>query len=71
MPIYEYSCGQCHKGFEELVLSSQETVTCPACASSEVERRLSVFSSPGNRKAEGEVGAGGGCGCTPATCGCH
>ncbi len=69
MPIYEYNCRHCHNGFEELVLSSQEAIACPKCASPEVERRLSVFSSPGNRKAEGD--AGGGCGCTPATCGCH
>lgn len=69
MPIYEYSCRHCHNGFEELVLSAQETITCPECASSEVERKLSVFSSPGTRNDEG--GGGGSCGCTPATCGCH
>jgi putative FmdB family regulatory protein len=70
MPIYEYNCRHCHKSFEELVLSTREAIACPKCASSEVERRLSVFSSPGSRKDEGGM-SGGGCGCTPATCGCH
>ncbi len=70
MPIYEYRCRHCDNGFEELVLSSRETVACPACASPKVERQLSVFSSPGDRAAKGE--AGGGCGgCTPGGCGCH
>lgn len=70
MPIYEYNCRHCHKSFEELVLSAHEAIACPECASSEVERKLSVFSSPGGRKDESGIG-GGGCGCTPATCGCH
>jgi len=69
MPIYEYRCRHCDHSFEELVLSSGNAVACPACASSEVERQLSVFSSPGNRAGNGAVG--GGCGCTPSTCGCH
>jgi putative FmdB family regulatory protein len=72
MPIYEYSCRHCQKSFEELVLSAGAAVACPECDSSKVERKLSVFSSPGgSRKAEGEAAVGGGCGCTPATCGCH
>lgn len=70
MPIYEYTCRRCQNGFEELVLSARETITCPDCASPEVERKLSVFRSPGNRTEEGTV-SGGSCGCTPATCGCH
>lgn len=69
MPIYEYSCRHCEKSFEELVLSMAEIVTCPQCASSDVKRELSVFSSPA---AGGEkTTSGGGCGCTPSTCGCH
>lgn len=69
MPIYEYQCSCCHNRFEQLLLSPAETVACPQCESKKVERQLSVFSSPGER---GEAAsAGGGCGCTPATCGCH
>ncbi|MBI2992122.1 MAG: zinc ribbon domain-containing protein [Deltaproteobacteria bacterium] len=70
MPIYEYRCRHCDNSFEELVLSSREAAACPSCASPEVERQLSVFSSPGDRPAESA--AGGGCGgCGPGGCDCH
>ncbi|MEK6602035.1 MAG: zinc ribbon domain-containing protein [Candidatus Binatota bacterium] len=69
MPIYEYRCRHCENSFEELVLSSPEAIACPSCAGREVERQLSVFSSPEDRAGKG--GGGGGCGCTPSTCGCH
>lgn len=70
MPIYEYRCRHCDSSFEEIVLSRDEAIACPTCASAEVERELSVFSSPGNRP--GERAAGGGCGgCGPSGCGCH
>ncbi len=70
MPIYEYMCRHCDKTFEEIVLSGRETVACPECTSADVERQLSIFSSPGGHSETG--GVGGGCGgCTPGTCGCH
>lgn len=69
MPIYEYQCTRCRHGFEQLLLADKETIACPQCESNEVKRQLSVFSSPGDQGAAG--GEGGGCGCTPATCGCR
>ena len=69
MPIYEYRCRHCENSFEELVRSARESVACPECASAEVERLLSVFCSPGDPR--GKAGTGGGCGCTPQSCGCH
>lgn len=74
MPIYEYRCRGCDKTFEELVLSQGAKVACPACASPKVERLLSVFRSGRDIKSfGGSAGApsGGGCGCTPSTCGCN
>ena len=71
MPIYEYRCRHCNNSFEELVLSSREVVTCPECESKKVEKRLSVFSSLGESSGRTRVSGGGGCGCTPSTCGCH
>jgi putative FmdB family regulatory protein len=68
MPIFEYNCRSCHQSFEQLVLSVKEKVLCPKCDSNAVEKQLSVFSSPG---AEPQASPGGGCGCTPQTCGCH
>jgi putative FmdB family regulatory protein len=69
MPIFEYSCRHCDHQFEQIVLSAHEEISCPKCASGAVEKQLSVFSSPGSGKEEGP--SGGGCGCTPQTCGCH
>jgi putative FmdB family regulatory protein len=69
MPIYEYTCRTCAREFEQILFSNQEAVACPQCESKQVERKLSVFSSPGSRSS-GEPPAGG-CGCTPQTCGCH
>jgi putative FmdB family regulatory protein len=69
MPIFEYSCRRCQNHFEQIVLSVSEKISCPKCASGAVEKQLSVFSSPSSGK---EVSAsGGGCACTPQTCGCH
>jgi len=70
MPIYEYRCSGCDHKFEELVRSADEPVACPACANAEVKRLLSVFSSGRDAKSFGGT-AGGGCACTPQTCGCR
>ena len=69
MPIFEYVCGRCEHRFETLVRSSGEEVNCPKCASSTLDKQLSVFSSLGSAKESG--GESGGCACTPTTCGCH
>jgi len=45
MPIYEYRCEACGRRFEELVMNSSQKVVCPDCASDDVERELSLFSS--------------------------
>jgi putative FmdB family regulatory protein len=47
MPIYEYDCKNCGDSFDKLVriTAAATEVTCPACSSSEVKKRLSLFSS--------------------------
>jgi putative FmdB family regulatory protein len=45
MPLYEYSCQECHHDFEALVFSG-ETVECPQCHSSRIEQQLSVPARP-------------------------
>jgi putative FmdB family regulatory protein len=70
MPIFEYSCRDCDNRFETIVLSPREKITCPKCDSGSVEKQLSVFSSPASGK-EASQSTGGGCACTPQTCGCH
>jgi putative FmdB family regulatory protein len=69
MPIFEYNCRDCDHHFEQIVLSAREKISCPKCASGAIEKQLSVFSSPAAGKEDSA--AGGGCGCTPQTCGCH
>jgi putative FmdB family regulatory protein len=43
MPIYEYACSPCGKGFEELLIRSSDAdeVKCPSCGSRDVSRRMS------------------------------
>jgi putative FmdB family regulatory protein len=44
MPLYEYACKECAHEFEALVRGS-ETPECPACHSTALQRRLSVFAA--------------------------
>ena len=47
MPIYEYQCKQCHHCFEKIVFSSDEseTIECPQCGHTEVNRLISCVSA--------------------------
>jgi putative FmdB family regulatory protein len=49
MPVYEYECGECGKGFEELIRTPSEElqVACPECGSRRPIRRPSVFAAHG------------------------
>lgn len=42
MPLFEYLCQGCGHPFEELV-RGDETVHCPDCDGTDVERQLSAF----------------------------
>ena len=67
MPVYEYVCLQCGKGFERYVRAFGEAVSCPSCASGRVEKQLSTFAMAGG--APGAARGGGGC--CGGGCGCH
>ncbi|MBI5286034.1 MAG: zinc ribbon domain-containing protein [Deltaproteobacteria bacterium] len=64
MPIYEFKCEDCGKGFEELVLGSNPGIKCPHCQGERVKRLLSTF---GLSTSKGfSSSAGPSCGpCTP------
>jgi putative FmdB family regulatory protein len=64
MPIYAYHCRDCGEEFETLVMSG-ETVSCEACASSDLDQRLSLIASPakGGELLAETCGAPGGCAC--------
>jgi len=70
MPIYEYRCPGCGNEFEKYVHSAATVVACPACASSKVSRKLSVFGlrSDGGLVASTVPSGGGCCG---GGCACH
>lgn len=44
MPIYEYACSACGREFE-LLVRSDTVAQCPACQSTKLEKRLSVFAT--------------------------
>ena len=44
MPIYEYACQDCGREFETLVRGAQ-VPACPACASTHLDKKLSVFAT--------------------------
>jgi putative FmdB family regulatory protein len=72
MPIYEYRCRACSKDFEKYVSGPRASVACPACASSDIQRKLSVFGlragDPGPVASSMPLGGGGCCG---GGCSCH
>jgi putative FmdB family regulatory protein len=47
MPIYEFECNDCGQPFEELVFSASavDSVVCPSCKSSQVEKMISIFAT--------------------------
>ena len=67
MPLYEFECTKCGTEFEELVLSARPEalakVTCPACDSPKVKKKVSmVAAGVGGSTA----GASGGASCAPS-----
>ncbi|MDE2584964.1 MAG: zinc ribbon domain-containing protein [Betaproteobacteria bacterium] len=46
MPIYDYKCSACNHTFELLVRAST-VPACPACASTAVDKQLSLTAPPG------------------------
>src|SRR5947208_616824 len=72
MPIYEYRCRGCAKDFEKYVPRVDAAIACPACASADVMRKLSVFGmkTDGSLVPSGAAaGMSGGGGCCRGGCG--
>ena len=61
MPLYEFTCTNCGRTFEELVSTGLDGqgVTCPECGSEEVEKLVSRFASSGPPAGNGGEGACG------------
>ena len=47
MPLYEYLCRSCGKGFEMLrrMIDADTLLECPNCHSNKVERQFSTFAA--------------------------
>lgn len=81
MPIYEYTCADCGRDFEELVFGQDETPPCPHCHSANTQKQMSCCSfkhgGPGAAPAKGPAASGntGGsacAGCSGKSCStCH
>lgn len=56
MPIFEYQCRDCGTTFEKIVGSNSTEVTCQQCASTRVEKLLSVFAVSGGATRAAESG---------------
>lgn len=75
MPMYEFTCQDCEKTFEELIFtaSDENEVSCPSCHSAKVAKQLSAFSVGGSDAGYGGADFGGGCStgscCPGGTCG--
>jgi len=72
MPIYEYACSHCGKEFEALVRTGS-TPDCPGCHSTELERKLSLFSTSAAGAQASTPGPCGSCGHPggPGSCALH
>jgi putative FmdB family regulatory protein len=69
MPLYEFQCDACGKGFEELFRSMTERRRpgCPTCGSRNVHKKFSTFATAGTERGKGA--SGGGCAtCTASSC---
>jgi putative FmdB family regulatory protein len=54
VPIYEYACRACGNQFEALVRGAEQP-SCSQCASTDLEKKLSVFSAQSTGEAETAV----------------
>jgi putative FmdB family regulatory protein len=61
MPIFEYSCNECHHEFEALVYG-KEKAACPKCNAKKLTPRLSVFAVSAKGPSTSARPAGGACG---------
>ena len=63
MPLFEYLCQDCGRGFERIVPRHDSPADCPHCNSTRVEKQLSVFAVAGSKSdgASDFAGSEGGC----------
>ncbi|MDD2998207.1 MAG: zinc ribbon domain-containing protein [Erysipelotrichia bacterium] len=70
MPIYEFECCDCHKSFDKLcsIRDDLTQVTCAHCESKNVKKKMSAFSTSGNRTSL-DLAESGGSSCSSCSSG--
>jgi putative FmdB family regulatory protein len=75
MPLYEYTCEECHERSELLIMGGREPA-CPKCGSKDMHKEFSTFAAHGGEPRGSGSAAGHshspGCGCCmgpQGTCG--
>ena len=61
MPLFEYTCQNCHHDCE-LLIHGQQQPNCPTCGSTQLEKRFSVPAAHVKQGASSLPIAGGNCG---------
>jgi putative FmdB family regulatory protein len=63
MPIYEYTCNDCHTQFEKLVrsITAPIEVQCPECGGTHVKKGWSLFGAKVSGGSVSLSSAGGDC----------
>ena len=70
MPIYAFECRSCGREFSTLVRGG-ETPQCPACASADLDRLLSLVAAPPKSGADAmPMACGSAAACGAPVCGC-
>lgn len=75
MPIYEYSCTDCGKVFEEIVFGERDSIPCPYCKGTHTRKLISrcrtrMGGEIPTAKSEAGLGDAGGCSsCGGGSCG--
>lgn len=67
MPLFEFTCSDCGKSFEELVRSASavDEVICPACQSRQVRKKVSMFASKAAGGGSFSLGSSTASSCSP------
>ncbi len=76
MPIFEFTCKTCNNNFEELVIKSDEVISCPSCSSKDVGKLISkcrhssgsTFGGDFSSQAMGKSSASSCSGCSGGNC---
>ena len=75
MPLFEYRCSKCSAKFEVLhkSINNLESVYCPECHSTEINKLISSFSAAGFSKSvqtwrDADSCEAGSCGCSSGYC---